>query len=158
MGKGIDKPSIDWGIQTFAAGSAGAGVVVGITGFYLLNVKSQIYCPGRMISVGAGPTGKGGFQRGASFASPSLTFFRTSTPLVIEDFSGMATMATGEMALGLGYAATWVTFWGVDHDPYWIDISGPEIGVGAGASITILCSVHFFDDSRRVVGNFVGPT
>jgi hypothetical protein len=160
MGKGIDKPSLDWGIQTFASGSAGAGFVVGVVGFYLLNVRSQVYYPGRMISAGAGPLvgGKGGFKRGVDFSSPSLTFFRTSKQIVVETFSGWATIANAEMTFGIGYSGSIVTFWGVDHDPYWIDISGFTAGVGAGASVSVLCSVQFFDDPRHVVGDFVGPS
>jgi hypothetical protein len=164
MGKGIDKPGTDWGIQTFMSGGAGAGFVVGVLGAYLLNVRSQVYYPARIISAGFGPLvsgkggGKGGFDAGAALSNPSMTFFRTNVPLMIEDFAGFATVATAEATLGLGYSGSLITFWGVDHDPYWIDISGFTVGVGAGASVSVLCSVHFFDDPRRVTEGFVGPS
>ena len=57
MAKGIDDPSIDFGIQTFISGEVGEGLVVGVMGFYLLNVRSQVYYPGRIIKVGLGAGG-----------------------------------------------------------------------------------------------------
>lgn len=60
MGKGIDFPSTQWAMSTFASGGGGAGVEVTVMGFYMLNVKSQVIYPGRFISVGIGG-GAGGF-------------------------------------------------------------------------------------------------
>jgi hypothetical protein len=155
MAKGIGSPSIDFGIQTFISAEVGEGFVVGITGFYLLNVRSQVYYPGRITkaAVGAGGGMKG--SRAGSISSPSMTFFRTSTPVKIEDFSGFATVASGEITPGIGYAEGFITFWGVDHDPYWIDIGSISVGLGIGASLSLLASVHFFDDPRRVVGSAI---
>jgi hypothetical protein len=157
VAKGIDDPSIDFGIQTFISGEVGEGVVVGVMGFYLLNVRSQVYYPGRIIKVGLG--GGGGIRgRAASISSPSMTFLRTSQPLRIEDFAGFATIASGEITPGIGYAEGFITFWSVDHDPYWIDIGSISVGAGIGASISVLASVHFFNDPRRVVGTPITPS
>lgn len=157
MAKGIDVPSIDFGIQTFASGEAGAGIVVGVMGFYLLNVRSQVYYPGRIIKAGFG--GGGGIKgRAAGISSPSMTFFRTSVPLKVENSAGFATVASGEITPGIGYAEGFITFWGVDHDPYWIDIGSISVGAAIGASISVLASVHFFDDPRRVVGTPITPS
>ncbi|WP_295449795.1 hypothetical protein [uncultured Thiodictyon sp.] len=150
MSRGIDFPSLDWGIAAGISGSAGEIIDVNIMLFYLLNVRSQVIYPGRFISASLGA---GAGVRGASLSNPSWTFFRTSKPLMTEDFAGFATMATGEMTALLGGALSYLTFWGVDHDPYWLDLGGVTVGLSAGASITILGSVHFFDDPRRVIGS-----
>jgi hypothetical protein len=157
VAKGIDDPSIDFGIQTFASGEVGEGITVGVMGFYLLNVRSQVYYPGRIIKVGVG--GGGGIKgKAANISSPSMTFLRTSTPLRIEDFAGFATIASGEITVGIGYAEGFITFWGIDHDPYWIDIGSITIGAGITASISVIASVHFWDDPRRVVGTPITPS
>lgn len=155
MGKGIDFPSTQWAMSTFASGGGGAGVEVTVMGFYMLNVKSQVIYPGRFISVGIGG---GGGIRGASLSSPSWTFFSTSKPLMTEDFSGWATLATVEATALIGGSLAYLSFWGVDHEPYWIDLGGVTVGASIGAGVSILGSVHFFDDPRRLVGAVTAPS
>jgi hypothetical protein len=154
VGKGIDFPSTQWGLRTFVSGGAGAGVEVTVMGFYLLNVRSQVIYPGRFISVGIGG---GGGIRGASISNPSWTFFSTGKPLMTEDFAGFATLATVEGTAVLGGCLAYITFWGVDHDPYWINIGGVTVGANLGAGVSLLGSVHFFDDPRRLVGAVAAP-
>jgi hypothetical protein len=40
-----------------------------------------------------------------------------------------------EFEPGVGGAEIFITFWDVDHDPYWLDIGGLAVGVGAGAGL-----------------------
>ena len=158
MGTSIPtRPSIDWGISSALSGGAGEGIVVGAMLFYLLNVSAQVVYPGRIISVSLG--GGGGIRgRAASISSPSWTFFRTDQLLMVEDFAGFATVATGEITPGIGATLAYLTFWGVNHDPYWLDIGSVTVGASIGASISILASVHFFDDPRPVIGSLITPT
>jgi hypothetical protein len=155
MSKGIDAPSYDFAFQAVVSGSAGEGFTVGVMMFLLLNVRSQVAYPGRIIAPGAGA---GAGIRGASLSNPSWTFFRTATPIRIEDFSGWATVANAEFTGIYGGSLSYITFWSVDHDPYWIDIGGVTLGVSVGASLSPLCSVHFFDDPRPNIGSPIAPS
>jgi len=154
MGISPDKISIDWGFMVALGASAGGGVVVGVDLVYLINVKAQMYFPGRLISVGAG-AGVG--IRGLSAGNLQFTFFRTNVPLRASDFAGFVTVASAEGVIAdKGIQKSYITFWGVDHDPYWIDIAGFSLGASAGASVSLLCSCHFAE-ARKVAGSFIGP-
>lgn len=150
-----DRISSDWGFMVAAGGSAGGGVVVSVELVYLINVRDQMYFPGRLMSVGVG-AGIG--IRGISAGNLQFTFFRTDVPLRASDFAGFVTLAGAEAIGGdKGVQQSYITFWGVHHDPYWIDVAGFSFGMSAGASASLLCSCHFFDDPRRVTGSWIGP-
>ena len=137
--------STNWAIQTSLQGGAGAGVVISAMLFYLLDVDSQIYYPGRFLAVSLGA---GAGIRGLSTGGLSWTFFRTAKPLWHHDFETMVTLASVEMTVVYGGSAAFVTFWRVDHDPYWIDIGGVTLGGPAGGQFSILASSHLMDDPR----------
>src|SRR5262249_20370966 len=147
-------PSSSWAIQTGIQGGAGAGVVISAMLFYLLDVKSQIYYPGRFLSVSLGA---GAGIRGLSTGGPSWTFFTTSIPLWHHDFETMVSIASVEATGLYGAAEAFLTFWRVDHDPYWLDIGGVTLGISVGAQVSILASSHLMDDPRKVVGDPIVP-
>jgi hypothetical protein len=149
-----DRISESWGITSGIGAGVGGGFVVGVGLVYLLNVKDQLIFPARMISAGAG-AGVG--IRGGSLGNGGRTFFRTSSPLSASDFEGFVTVANAEAILATsGVQLCYMTFWGVNHDPYWLDLAGFVGGVSVGASVTLLCS-FVIHEPRKVIGDFIGP-
>jgi hypothetical protein len=102
------RPSTSWALQTNIQGGAGEGFVVSLMLFYLLDVRSQVFVPGRIISATVG-TGAG--IRGASISSPSWSFFTTSKPVWHADFAGFVTMASAGVSASYGYEEAYLTFW-----------------------------------------------
>lgn len=76
-----------------------------------------------------------GLKANISVSTFSPTFFNTNPAISTTDFNGSITLTSGEIDPVIGGAAVLVTFWGVDHDPYWLSIGGLEIGVGIGFNL-----------------------
>jgi hypothetical protein len=133
-------PSTSWAISGGLAFSGGHGAFSSTTTLLtLFDVNSQLFIPLELRGVSVG----GGLSAGLTLSTFSPNFFTTSKPLLGKDFKGQVTLAQAEMAVGIGSSLTFITFWGVDHDPYWLDIGGLEVGLSAGIGAGIVhCQVH----------------
>jgi len=134
------KPSTSWAISPgLSVGTSNGPIGTSLIALTLFDVESQIYIPLslRGASIGAGSNG------GGTLSTFSPCFFTTSKPLWARSFAGRANIATAEMVIGVGSGLTYLTFWGIDHDPYWLDIGGISVGFSAGISAGICyCTVN----------------
>ncbi len=149
-----NKPSTSWAISPSLSVGGSKGRIGGsLIGLTLFDVESQIYIPLSLAGASAGIGLRGGF----TLSTFSPYFFTTSKPLWASSFAGMANIATAEMTVGIGSGLTYITFWGVDHDPYWLDIGGLEIGLSAGVGAGIWhCSVKT-DKAWKNGGCLIAP-
>jgi hypothetical protein len=94
-----------------------------------------------------------------SIPNPSVTFFRVSgEPLMHSHFDGRATLATADFVVGIGGGLAYLTFWGIDHDPYWIDLGGVSLGLSGGLSIAPIVRVVIFPQPIRIIGSPIAPS
>lgn len=125
----INNKSSSWAISPGLTVGIGKGAFgssrIGLT---LFDVQSQVYIP---LALTGGAVGAG-LPGGVTLSTFSPYFFTTSEPLWPAHFKGRVTVATAEFTVGVGSGLTYITFWGVDHDPYWLDIGGLEVGLSAG--------------------------
>jgi hypothetical protein len=154
MGVTPSRPSTQWALSggaTFSASVFVGGAALGLT---LIDVRSQIRIPMMVTSLGLG----GGLKLGLTVSTESPSFFTTSKPLNVHDFDGRVTLASVGLTPGVGGSLAFITFWNVDHDPYWIDIGGLNVGVAAGADLQIIgLAVTFPNKGERVVGPPITP-
>ncbi len=126
---GQRKASTSWAISAGASIGKGKGSLgAGLVGLTLFDVEGQLFIP---LSLKGGSVG-GGLPIGLTLSTFSPTFFSTSKPLWAQDFAGMATIPNADLTIGVGGSIAAVTFWNVDHDPYWLDIGGLQVGVSGG--------------------------
>lgn len=127
-----DKPagSTLWAISSGISVGAGKGALgTGNLLMDLLDVENQTHYPCLIRTASAGA----GLAFSATLSTYSPEFFRTSKPMLPTDFNGKrVSIATAELSIGIGGGISYMTIWGVDHDPYWLDIGGLEAGVAAG--------------------------
>jgi hypothetical protein len=153
QGSYVYAPSIDWGIQVIL--TAGGGAILTLEGleFLLLNVRAQVYYKASLKYYGFG----GGLPVGVTVSNPAWTFFRTSEPLTYDAFQGKASIATAEFTVIYGGSLAYLTFWGVDHDPYWLDLGGVTLGLSGGVTFGPIVGVEIFPDPIRVIGTPITP-
>ncbi|MBS1795254.1 MAG: hypothetical protein JSS81_15460 [Acidobacteria bacterium] len=95
----------------------------------LFDVEAQLYFPCfiNIISLG------GGLPGSFTLSTFSPTFFKTSKPMKPTDFLNKnVSIMSAELAVGIGGSIAYLTIWGVDHDPFWLDIGGLETGIAGG--------------------------
>lgn len=148
------KPSTSWAISAGATigkskGSLGASLVL----LTLFDVDSQIFIP---LTLKGGSVG-GGLNAGLTLSTFSPYFFSTSKPLWAKAFEGKTSIATAELTVGIGGGLSYLTFWGVDHDPYWLDIGGLEVGLSAGVGAGIWHCIVNVDAAYPNNGCLIAP-
>ncbi|MFL6467434.1 MAG: hypothetical protein ACJ72Z_05705 [Pyrinomonadaceae bacterium] len=147
------KRSASWAISaglSFAASKKILGA--GTLGLTLFDVENQLFIPLTLYGISLG----GGLSGGASLSTFSPTFF-TTPELWAGDFNGRATVAEADLTVGVGASAAYVTFWNVDHDPYWLDIGGLQVGVSGGISAGISYAHASIDNAKRNGGCLIAP-
>lgn len=134
------KKSKSWAISAGAVVGRGKGAVgASLVFLTLFDVENQLYIP---LSLKGGSVG-GGLPFAATASTFSPSFFSTSKPLWASAFNGRTTMAGAELTLGVGGSLSYITFWGVDHDPYWLDVGGLQVGISGGVGAGIWnCTVE----------------
>lgn len=146
--------STSWAISAgYSLGKGKGSLGAAFIWLTLFDVQSQIYIP---MMLKGGSLGVG-LSAGVTAATFSPTFFSTSKPLWADSFAGLAFIATAELTVVVGAGLTYVTFQGIDHDPYWLDIGGLEYGVTGGISAGAYnCSVYP-DAARENDGCLIAP-
>jgi hypothetical protein len=153
MGVAPAYPSTSWAI----GGGAGIGVSYGIgvsgIGLTLVDVNAQIKIP---LFISTGFVG-GGLKAGVTISTFSPTFFKTP-PITTHDFDGRVSLFSAGLTILVGGSLTYVTFWGVDHDPYWLDIGGVNSGISAGIELHALGIASTYPEMGEfVVGDPIVP-
>ncbi|MEK7725491.1 MAG: hypothetical protein AAB336_14150 [Acidobacteriota bacterium] len=131
MGETQKKPSTSWAISGGLSISGGAGKAsAGALGLTLLDLDAQIFFPLslKLSNLGAG------LPFGLTVATFSPTFFKTPKPLWVNDFNVRGFFANAELCVFIGGALAYLTFTGINHSPFWLDIGGLESGLAAGIS------------------------
>ena len=148
------RPSAAWAISAGgAAGGSKGAVGASLICLTLFDVDSQIYIP---LTLKGGSVG-GGLPVGLTASTFSPTFFKTAKPLWAQEFSGRVTIPTAEMTVGVGGSLSYITFWQVDHDPYWLDIGGLEVGIAGGVGIGIWNCIVNLDSAYPNNGCVIAP-
>ena len=149
-----EKPSSSWAISPNLTYGGGKGKFSQSNVYLtLFDVQAQIYIPLALtgVSIGAGLPG------GATLSTFSPCFFSTSKPLWASSFQGRAIIPTAELTVGIGSGLTYITFYGVDHDPYWLDIGGLEVGLSAGVSAGFYYCNVYSDQAWKNGGCLIAP-
>jgi hypothetical protein len=143
------KPSTQWAISPNVSLGGGKGKVgAGLLSLSLFDVQGQLFIPLTLGGVALG----GGLPLGLNLSTFSPTFFSTSEPLWAKDFNGRVTVAGADLTIGYGGSLACLTFWNVDHDPYWLDIGGLQYGVSGGISAGIFIGKAYPEHATRNSG------
>jgi hypothetical protein len=149
------KKSANWAISSGAGIGGGKGKVgVGWIGLTLFDVDSQLFIPMGLHGAAVGL----GLPVGVNISTFSPTFFMTAEPLWAEDFEGLALVAGADMTIGVGGCMAVVTFKGVDHNPYWLDIGGLQVGVSGGVSAGIYYVATSIKSAQENNGCIISPS
>jgi len=149
-----NKPSNSWAISGGSSVGGGKGKIgVGVIGLTLFDVNSQLYIP---MTLYGGSVGMG-LPVGANLSTFSPTFFSTSSELWAEDFDGRVTVAGADMTIGVGGSLAYITFWNVDHDPYWLDVGGLQAGVSGGISAGLYYASTYISKAKKNGGCLIAP-
>jgi hypothetical protein len=147
------KPSRSWGISAglslAASKKALGGGSIGLT---LFDVENQLFIPLTLYCITLG----GGIPGGASLSTFSPTFF-TTPEMWAGDFNGRVTIAEADLTVGVGASAAYITFWNVDHDPYWLDVGGLQVGVSGGISAGIAYAHASISNAKKNGGCLIAP-
>lgn len=119
----------------------------------LFDVQSQRFIPLTLYGASAGV----GLPVGGNLSTFSPTFFGTSKPMIPDDFDGRVTVTGADLTVLVGGSAAWCTFWNVDHDPYWLDIGGLQVGVSGGVSAGIYYASTSPKNARDNDGCLIAP-
>jgi hypothetical protein len=130
-------------------GKVGAGIV----GLTLFDVNAQLYIPLTLYGAALG----GGLPAGFNISTFSPTFFTTTPALWAQDFNGRATLVGADLTIGVGGSASYITFWNTDHDPYWLDIGGLQVGVSGGISAGLYYAHAYPGDATPNYGCIIAP-
>ena len=124
------KPSSNWAISPSISigkgkGAAGAGYIA----LTLFDVDAQLYFSLGLLGGSIG----GGLPAGLTVSTFSPSFFTTPTPMWVKDFGGRLVNISGaELSIVAGAGLTYLTFYNINHEPYWLDIGGVEAGIAGG--------------------------
>lgn len=151
---GLQKEkSTSWAISSgFSFGGGKGKVGAGVICLTLFDVNAQLFIPLTLYGASVG----GGLPAGVNLSTFSPNFF-TTPKLWAEDFNGVATVAGADLTIGVGGSLAYVTFKGVDHTPYWLDIGGLQVGVSAGISAGIYKASTYIDDAKPNNGCLIAP-
>jgi len=151
---GLQKEkSTSWAISAgFSLGGGKGKVGAGVICLTLFDVNAQIFIPLTLYGASAGV----GLPVGANISTFSPNFF-TTPAIWAGDFNGVATVAGADMTIGAGGSLSFVTFKGVDHSPYWLDIGGLQAGVSGGVSAGIYYARTYIDDAKPNHGCLIAP-
>ena len=120
--------SSSWALgEAITLGGGKGKLGVGIAAYTLVDVEHQLLFPLVVGSIGIGAS----IPFSATVAEGGVfSFFDTTAPILPTEFNGLIYFGSlCEGAILYGQAAFNVlTFNGVDHDPYWINVSGLEAG------------------------------
>lgn len=145
MGVKQTKPSSSWAISGGLNVGAGGKYLGGSTLFLILfDVEGQIFFPLnlKLTTIGVG------LPVGITVSTFSPTFFHTSQPLWASAFNRTGVFGSADMTIGVGSGFAHLTFKGIDHSPYWLDIGGLETGISAGIGFSHFeALVNVFDAS-----------
>jgi hypothetical protein len=123
------KTSRVWAIgDAISVGGGGKRAGGGIGLYSLIDVDNQIIYPLFIGSAGIGVS----IPFGVTFAETGVyKFFETIKSIPASDFGGFVAFGTvldASLLYGQSVLAC-ITFHGVDHDPYWLDLSGLQSGI-----------------------------
>ena len=153
MGNTQKEASASWAISaglSISGGGKTGGAGLGMT---LFDVNAQIYFPLslKVFSIG------GGLPINVTVSTFSPTFFTTSKPLWVKDFSVKGVFANAELCVLIGGSLAYLTFRGIDHNPYWLDVGGLEAGVAGGISGGIFSATAYEKDGKSNDGCLITP-
>lgn len=147
------KPSTSWAISAGVSTAASKGPLgLGTLRLTLFDVENQLFIPMTLECLTLG----GGLPAGASLSTFSPTFF-TTPALWARDFDGRVTVAEADLTIGVGSSAAYITFWNVDHDPYWLDVGGLQVGVSGGISAGIAYASTSINSAKKNGGCLIAP-
>jgi hypothetical protein len=153
MGDQQKAPSTSWAISGGLSLSGGGKVGGSHMGMTLFDVNAQIYFPLhlKVLSIG------GGIPLNLTLSTFSPSFFTTSKPLWVKDFSKSGLFANAELCVLIGGGLAYLTFRGIDHDPYWLDVGGLEAGLAAGISGGLFDATAYEKEGKANDGCLISP-
>jgi hypothetical protein len=123
-------PSDRWAISGGLSASFGVVVAAQSLGLTLLDVKAQV-----MYGMWVQLFGLAAGIKASLTVSTFSPYFFTTPPIRVGDFDGSVTFSSVEFTPAVGGSEAFITFWGVDHKPYWLDIGGLAVGFSGGAGL-----------------------
>lgn len=147
------KKSSSWAISAGLSAAASKKVLgAGMMGLTLFDVENQLFIPLTLYCVTLG----GGLSGGGSLSTFSPTYF-TTPEMWAGDFDGRVSIAEADLTIGIGGSAAYITFWNVDHDPYWLDVGGLQVGVSGGISAGIAYASTSVSNAKKNGGCLIAP-